>query len=71
MIQVPHRRRPRVALRLMGAAVRELVLRGYTHLVTDVFEGERHSPLDFHVRVLGARAAAGPSAVPAITRAAG
>lgn len=53
MITVPHRRRPRVALRLMGAAMHELVFRGYTHLVTDVFEGERHSPLDFHVRVLG------------------
>jgi hypothetical protein len=53
MITPTHRRRPKVALRLMGAAVTELVDRGYTHLVTDVFEGERHSPLDFHVRVLG------------------
>lgn len=53
MVTAPYRRRPRVALRLMGAAVRELVVRGYTHLVTDVFEGERHSPLDFHLRVLG------------------
>lgn len=53
MITPTYRRRPKVALRLMGAAVRELVARDYTHLVTDVFEGERHSPLDFHVRVLG------------------
>lgn len=53
MITPSYRRRPKVALRLMGAALTELVRRGYTHLVTDVFEGERHSPLDFHVRVLG------------------
>lgn len=53
MITPPYRRRPRVALRLMAAALRELVGRGATHLVTDVFEGEQHSPLDFHVRILG------------------
>ena len=25
----------------------------YTHFITDVFEGEAHSPLNFHTRVLG------------------
>lgn len=53
MIVPAYRRRPRIALTLMGAAIGEVVRRGSTHLVTDVFEGERHSPLDFHVRVLG------------------
>lgn len=31
----------------------EVVERGYTHFITDVFEGEAHSPLNFHTRVLG------------------
>ncbi len=42
-----------VALRLMRAATAEVVERGYTHFITDVFEGEEHSPLNFHTRVLG------------------
>ena len=37
----------------MGVAVREVVERNYTHFITDVFEGEPHSPLGFHTRVLG------------------
>jgi hypothetical protein len=38
---------------LMREASRETVERGYTHYVTDIFEGEAHSPYNFHTRVLG------------------
>jgi hypothetical protein len=38
---------------LMRAASRETVERDYTHYVTDIFEGEIHSPYNFHTRVLG------------------
>ena len=31
----------------------EVVARRYTHLITDVFEDDPHSPLKFHLRVLG------------------
>lgn len=48
-----HRRNYKVALRLMRAAVAEVVERGYTHFITDVFEDDPHSPYRFHVRVLG------------------
>ena len=44
-----------VAAALMREAVRDTVRRGFDHYVTDVFEGERHSPLGFHQRVLGFR----------------
>lgn len=53
MIMPQFRRQYLVALRLMRAATAEVVERGYTHFVTDVFEGEVHSPLNFHTRVLG------------------
>jgi N-acyl amino acid synthase FeeM len=53
MILPRYRHQAAVALRLMRAAVEEVLARGYTHLVTDVFEGDPHSPLDFHTRVLG------------------
>jgi hypothetical protein len=53
MIVPAFRRNIRVALRLMKAAVREVVERGYSHFITDVYEGERHSPLAFHTKVLG------------------
>lgn len=53
MIRPQFRRQYRVALRLMRAATAEVVERGYTHFITDVFEGEEHSPLNFHTRVLG------------------
>lgn len=50
----PHlRRQTRVALALMRAAVGEVVERGYTHFITDVYDGDPHSPLQFHTRVLG------------------
>lgn len=42
-----------VSARLMWAATREIVLRGYTQLITDVFETDRHSPYGFHARVIG------------------
>lgn len=53
MIVPEHRRQVRVALALMKAAVGEVVDRGYTHFITDVYDGDPHSPLKFHTRVLG------------------
>lgn len=41
------------AASLMRAASEETVRRGFSHYVTDVFEGEAHSPYDFHTRVMG------------------
>jgi GNAT superfamily N-acetyltransferase len=45
----------RIAAALMRAATEETVARGYTHLVTDVFEDDPHTPYHFHTRVLGFR----------------
>lgn len=53
MIVPAYRRNIRVVLRLMRAAIVEVVGRGYTHFLTDVFENDPHSPLSFHTRVLG------------------
>jgi hypothetical protein len=53
MILPRHRRNIRVVLRLLRAAMFEVVERGYTHLLTDVFESDPHSPLKFHTQVLG------------------
>ena len=53
MIIEEFRKNPRVALRLMRSATAEVIDRDYTHFITDVFEGEKHSPLNFHTRVLG------------------
>ena len=50
-----YRRNLLVAAELIGAASAETVRRGYTHYITDVFEGEQHSPYLFHTRVLGFR----------------
>jgi hypothetical protein len=44
-----------VVLSLMRAATREIVSRGYTQLVTDVFENDPHSPFRFHTRIVGFR----------------
>lgn len=44
-----------VAMSLMRVATREIVLRGKSQLVTDVFENEQHSPYGFHTRVIGFR----------------
>ncbi|NTV98398.1 MAG: GNAT family N-acetyltransferase [Chlorobiaceae bacterium] len=53
MILEKFRRNHRISLRLMRAATAEVIERDYTHFITDVFEGEKHSPLNFHTRVLG------------------
>jgi len=53
MIVPRHRRNIRVVMRLMRAAILEVVSRGYTHFLTDVFEDDPHSPYNFHTRVLG------------------
>jgi len=50
-----HRRSVLVAVALMRAAARETVARGFKHYITDVFEGEKHSPYEFHTRVMGFR----------------
>jgi hypothetical protein len=56
---IPEERRNFVAAaNLMRAAVRETLERGYTHYITDVFEGEKHSPYKFHTRVMGFKAVA-------------
>jgi hypothetical protein len=44
-----------VVLSLMRAATREVVSRNYTQLITDVFEGDPHSPFRFHTRIVGFR----------------
>ncbi|HSH94462.1 MAG TPA: GNAT family N-acetyltransferase [Roseimicrobium sp.] len=48
-----YRRYTGVVLALMRAASRETVERGFTHYITDIFEGEKHSPYLFHTRVMG------------------
>ncbi|MEX0853285.1 MAG: GNAT family N-acetyltransferase [Bauldia sp.] len=50
-----NRRQILVAAALMRAATIEGVERGCTHLLTDVFEDDPHSPYGFHTRVLGFR----------------
>ncbi|HKD26151.1 MAG TPA: hypothetical protein VKC66_09630 [Xanthobacteraceae bacterium] len=53
---IPERRKGvGVVLSLMRAATREIVFRGYTQLVTDVFENDPHSPFRFHTRIVGFR----------------
>ena len=53
---LPHRRgQIMVAAALMRAATIEGLERGTTHLLTDVFEDDPHSPYGFHTRVLGFR----------------
>lgn len=53
MIKDTYRRNMRVAINLMLAGITEVAERGYTHFITDVFENDPHSPLQFHTRVLG------------------
>lgn len=53
MIAPRFRARTAVVLALMRAALSEVVRRGYTHLLTVVFEDDPHSPYGFHTRVLG------------------
>lgn len=47
------RRNMTVMMALLREAIADTVRRGYTHYITDVFENEEHSPLQFHTRVLG------------------
>jgi N-acyl-L-homoserine lactone synthetase len=53
MIRPAWRSRPAVVLGLLRGAMAEVVERGYTHLLTVVFEDDPHSPLGFHTRQLG------------------
>ncbi|NBR84071.1 MAG: GNAT family N-acetyltransferase [Verrucomicrobia bacterium] len=48
-----HRKNHYIAAALMRAAARDTLERGFTHYVTDIFEGEQHSPYLFHTRVMG------------------
>lgn len=48
-----YRRHKAIALSLMRDATRETIREGFSHFVTDVFEGEKNSPYDFHTRILG------------------
>jgi Acetyltransferase (GNAT) family len=48
-----HRGNLLLAAALMRAATEEMVARGYTHVITDVFEDDVHSPFGFHTRVMG------------------
>jgi hypothetical protein len=48
-----HRGNLMLAAALMRSATEEMVTRGYTHAITDVFEDDPHSPLGFHTRVMG------------------
>jgi hypothetical protein len=48
-----YRRRIMMAAELMRVATAEVVVRRYTHFVTDVFEDDPHSPYGFHTRVMG------------------
>jgi hypothetical protein len=47
-----------VVVSLMGTASGETVSQGFTHYITDIFEGERHSPYHFHTHVMGFQAVA-------------
>jgi ribosomal protein S18 acetylase RimI-like enzyme len=48
-----HRSNLMLAAALMRAAFEDMVSRGYTHIITDVFEDDPHSPFGFHTRVMG------------------
>lgn len=47
------RRHAAVSMSLISAATGEIIERGTTQLITDVFEGDPHSPYRFHTRVIG------------------
>jgi hypothetical protein len=53
---IPERRNGiMVSSTLIRVCTREIVSRGYTQLITDVFENDKHSPLGFHMRIIGFR----------------
>lgn len=47
------RRNVSIVAALMKLAVLDTLERGFTHYITDIFEGEVHSPYQFHTRVMG------------------
>ncbi len=53
MIIPKYRKYITVVLRLMRAAIKEVLERDYSHFITDVFENEPNSPYKFHTRILG------------------
>src|SRR5262249_1756990 len=48
-----HRGNLLLATALMRAAMEEILARRYSHIITDVFEDDAHTPLGFHTRVIG------------------
>jgi hypothetical protein len=48
-----HRGNMMLVAALMRSATEEMVTRGCTHVITDVFEDDPHSPYGFHTRVMG------------------
>lgn len=48
-----YRRNVQIVAALMNSAARDTVEREFSHYITDVFEGEQHSPFQFHSRVMG------------------
>jgi hypothetical protein len=48
-----HRKNINVVTALMRSAATETLQRDFTHYITDIFEGEKHSPYAFHTRILG------------------
>lgn len=54
-VAAEHRGNVMVAAALMRTATEHIVDRGYSHIITDVFEDDPHSPLGFHTRVMGFR----------------
>jgi hypothetical protein len=48
-----HRGNVMLVAALMRVATQEMVVRGCSHVITDVFEDDPHSPLGFHTRVMG------------------
>ncbi|MBM3790346.1 MAG: GNAT family N-acetyltransferase [Acidobacteria bacterium] len=48
-----YRRNIGIVALLIKASSEDTVRRGYKYYITDVFEGEQHSPFKFHTRVFG------------------
>jgi len=48
-----HRKYAIVVAKLIGTASKETISLGFSHYITDIFEGEQHSPYQFHTRVMG------------------
>jgi hypothetical protein len=48
-----YRNKIRIASSLMRAGTEDTIRRGFSHYITDVFEGEINSPYNFHTRMIG------------------